>query len=161
MKKVKVLRIRYQDMNSQALVKVENTEDISVDSLDDPISKEVVKKKPSRISNDGFNTSVRKIKNTDNGMESIVIEPMLIASSGQRVGENEIKGQCIKCGGYDNYIFNCHIDGCKKPLCLKHTYFYEFGEKKTPFCLEHFQQAMNGFDTWQDYENKIKLKGNI
>ncbi len=84
-------------------------------------------------------------------MESEVEEPLIIATSGNRVSESQIKGQCDICGGYDSHIFNCHIYGCKKALCLRHVYFFEYSEKKVPYCLDHYKRAVDEFDTWQAY----------
>ena len=150
MKKVKILGIRSRGAGSQDSPKPEKPGDSCLTGAEEPISEESVKLKPTRISLDGFTSWVRKIRPTRDGMESEVEKPLIIAKSGHRVKENEIKGQCEVCDGYDSYIFNCHVYGCKKSLCLKHVYFFEYGEKKTPYCLEHYKQVVDEFDTWQD-----------
>ncbi|MEE9615050.1 MAG: hypothetical protein V3W31_08930 [Thermodesulfobacteriota bacterium] len=154
MKKIKILRTRNLKPDALAISKAENQDGPDMVEPGQSISEESVKVRPTRISLDGFASWVRKIRPTSDGMESEVEKPLLIAKSGHRVKENEIKGQCDICGGYDSYIFNCYVYGCKKSLCLKHVYFFEYGEKKIPYCLEHYNRAVDEFDTWQERESR-------
>ena len=148
MKKTKLIRIRKRETKPQASPEPQSPHDIASAEAEESISEESVKVKPTRIGLGGFTSWIRKLRPTRDGMVSEVEKPLLIVNSGHRVKENEIKGQCV-CGGYDSYLFNCHVYGCKKPLCLKHVFFFELGEKKTPYCLEHYRQAMDEYDTWQ------------
>ena len=153
MVKIRILRIRKQELEPQ-----ENTElvipDTGVDDLTRKISVEVVRKKIVRIGN-GFTTLIRKITSTPDGMKSEVEEPLLISQSGHKIEASQIKGRCEICGGYDSYIFNCFVHGCKRALCLKHVYFFQEGDKQIPLCLRHYKQFVNNRNTWQPY----KLRG--
>lgn len=157
MAKIRILRTRNQKSNSQNQPREQDSQGFNADT-DESISTEIVKKKPTQISKNGFTAWIRKIKPTRDGMESEVEEPLIIAKSGHRVKEGEIKGRCDVCGGYDSHIFNCHVYGCKKCLCLKHVYFFEGDDKKLPYCLAHYKQIVDEFDTWQAYENKLGLR---
>ncbi len=154
MKKTKLIGIRDTNKNSQPSLESKKSQVPDVPEAEGSLSEESVKIKPTKASNDGWTSWIRKIRPTKEGMESEVEKPMLIVKSGHRVKENEIKGQCDICCEYDSYIFNCHIYGCKKPLCLKHVYMFELGEKITPYCLKHYKQAMDEHDTWQENEKK-------
>ncbi len=154
MKKIKVLRVRNQRSNSQADSKFQSSHDGSMPDAEQTISKEIVKKRPVKINSSGFTSWIRKIRPTSEGMESEVEEPLIIVNSGHRVKESEILGQCDICGGYDSHICNCDVYGCKKSLCLKHVYFFEHAEKKVPYCLQHYRQVVDEFDTWQRFENR-------
>ncbi|MCK5616960.1 hypothetical protein KAR91_84640 [Candidatus Pacearchaeota archaeon] len=146
MEKIRILKIRKQEEsqgNTEPL-----TPDTSVDDLTRQISVEVVKKKITRIGN-GFISLIKKISSTPEGFKSEVEEPLLISNSGHKIEASQIKGQCEFCGGYDSYIFNCFIHGCKKALCLKHVYFFQEGDKQIPLCLTHYRQAVNNRNTWQ------------
>ena len=156
MKKIKLLGIRTKESTSLASTEEQGFDDASVTDPEQNISKEIRKKKPIRLTSSGFDAWVRKIHPTKDGMESEVEEPLIISESGHMVKEAEIKGQCDICGGYDSYIFNCHVYGCKKSLCLKHVYFFEYGKEKLPYCLEHYKRVMDEFDTWQEYEDRGK-----
>ncbi|MCK5491505.1 MAG: hypothetical protein KAJ14_00140, partial [Candidatus Omnitrophica bacterium] len=146
MVKIRILRIRKQELEPQ-----ENTElvipDTGVDDLTRKISVEVVRKKIVRIGN-GFTTLIRKITSTPDGMKSEVEEPLLISQSGHKIEASQIKGRCEICGGYDSYIFNCFVHGCKRALCLKHVYFFQEGDKQIPLCLTHYKQFVNNRNTW-------------
>jgi hypothetical protein len=156
MKKIKVLRVRNQEVKPQVSTEIQSPDDVSMADAEQAISVESVQIKPTDITRNGFTSWVRRILPTRDGMESRVEKPMLFAKSGHRVKESEIKGRCEAeaCGGLDSYIFNCDIAGCKKSLCLKHVYFFEYGRKKTPYCLGHFKQAMDEYDTWQEHDNR-------
>ena len=156
MKKIKVLGIRKQAPSPQAPIEKQshNHNDFSMADAEQAISEESVQVKPTNISSNGFTSMLRKILPTRDGMKSQVEKPMLIAKSGRKVTENEIKGMCEVCHGFDSYIFNCDVPGCKKSLCLKHVYFLDYGTKKTPYCLGHFKQAMDEYDTWQEHDNR-------
>ena len=156
MKKIKVLGIRTLESNSQASTEDQGFYDGSTSNAEQSISREVVKKKPIRINSNGFTSWARKIRPTKDGMESEVEEPLIIVESGHMVKETEIKGQCDICGGYDRNIFNCHVYGCKKPLCLKHVYFFDYGKGERPYCFEDYKRVVDEFDTWQEYENRGK-----
>ncbi len=154
MKKVKILKTRNNILDSQPLSQLQKSKDNNVDDLDNSINTEITRKKPIKITDSGFTSSTRKITNTDEGMESEVEEPMIMTVSGHRVKEQEIKGQCGVCGGFDSKIFNCHIYGCKKTLCLKHVYFFDPDDQKVPYCEPHYHQRVNEFDTWADNEKR-------
>lgn len=147
MSDIRILRVRHQEPEPQESAEV-LTPATDINDLTQPISKEVIRKNITRISN-GFNAWVRKITSTSEGMESVVSEPLLIAQSGHRIEASQIKGQCEVCGGFDAYIFNCFVHGCKKALCLKHVFFFQEGDKQIPLCLKHYQQFVNNRDTWQ------------
>ena len=156
---IKIIRTRNLDADSLATTSLAAPRTDDRDALDmadtgQSISEESVKIRPTNISLHGFTAWIRRIRPTRDGMESEVEKPLLIAKSGHRVTENEIKGQCDICAGYDSYIFNCYVYGCKRSLCLKHVYFFEYGEKKTPYCLTHYKQAIDEYDTWNEDENK-------
>jgi Fe-S-cluster containining protein len=133
--------------------------DHQVADLDSPISEEIIKKKPTRVHSSGFTSWIRKIRPTSDGMESEVEEPLIIVRSGHRVKESEIRGQCDECGGYDSHLFNCHIYGCKKALCLRHVFFFDLDEKKVPYCLHHYKQVVDEFDTWKEHEKRQRMRG--
>lgn len=152
MAKIRVLRVRNQEPEPQESTE-SLTPDTNITDLTQPISKEVVRKNLIRIGN-GFTAWVRKITSTPEGMESEVSEPLLIAESGHRIEANQIKGQCEACGGFDAYIFNCFVHGCKKALCLKHVFFFQEGDKQIPLCLAHYKQAVNNRDTWQTNKSR-------
>jgi hypothetical protein len=154
MKKTKLIRVRNRETSLQ-VTSDQSSSDINGAEVEESINEESVKVKPTRIGVDGFSSWVRKLRPTRDGMVSEVEKPLLIATSGHRIKEGEIKGQCV-CGGFDNFLYNCEISGCKRPLCLKHVYFFELGEKKIPYCLEHYRQAMDEFDTWQVHEKERK-----
>ncbi len=149
-----LLRVRKHGPDYKVPTEPRDSDERIVNESDQMISEEVVKKKPVRISSEGFTSWVRRTRPTREGMESEVEEPLIIVTSGHRVKESEIRGQCDICRGYDSHIFNCHVYGCKKSLCLKHVYFFEYGDKKVPYCLEHYNQALDEFDTWQDAEQR-------
>ncbi len=154
MSRVKLIKTRKQSENLSPQPELSESQEIDMFNSDNSISKETVRMKPISISNDGFTSSTRKITNTDEGMESEVEEPMIMTVSGHRVKEQEIKGQCGVCGGFDSKIFNCHIYGCKKTLCLKHVYFFDPDDQKVPYCEPHYHQRVNEFDTWADNEKR-------
>jgi hypothetical protein len=154
MKKVKVLRVRSLGSNSHTFPESQDPHDPVIADAEQTISEESVKIRPIRVGINGFASWIRRIRPTTDGMESEVEKPLIIMKSGHRVKESEIKGQCDICGGYDSYIFNCYVYGCKKSLCLKHVYFFEYGEKKMPYCLDHYRQAVDEYDTWQEYDNR-------
>lgn len=158
MKNARFLGTRNTGIKPDSQSETHNPQDLNPDDSDASISKETVKKKPTRISNKGFTAWIRRIRPTENGVESEVEEPLIIAKSGHRVKDSEIKGQCEVCGGYNSHIFNCYVHGCKKSLCLKHVYFFKQGDKETPYCLEHYRQVIDEFDTWQAYEDRQKLR---
>ena len=147
MVKIRILKIRKQEIQ-------ESIEDTSVDDLTRQISVEVAKKTLTRIGT-GFTTMIRKITSTPDGMKSEVEEPLLISQSGHKIEASQIKGQCEICGGYDSFIFNCFVHGCKKSLCLKHVYFFQDEDKQIPLCLTHYKQFVNNRNTWQPQ----KLRG--
>ena len=153
MKKTRVLRIRNPEPTSQtsieAIQQVEAVE-VGLPEVEENISKESERILPTRVRGDGFISMTRKIRPTREGMESEVETPLIIMESGHRVAENQIKGQCDICSGFDSFLFNCHVYGCKKSLCLKDVFLFEYGDKKTPYCLEHYRRTMDEFDTWQD-----------
>ena len=154
MTKIRILKIRKQELVSPGSTE-RLASDPSVDDLTRQISVEVVRKKITRIGS-GFVSLVKKITSTPDGMKSEVEEePLLISQSGHRIEASQIKGQCEVCGGYDSFIFNCFVHGCKKALCLKHVYFFQEGDKQIPLCLTHYKQAVNNRNTWQIQ----KLKG--
>ncbi|MCK5606361.1 hypothetical protein KAR91_30955 [Candidatus Pacearchaeota archaeon] len=150
--KIRILKIRKQELQESTELL---TPDTSVDDLTRQISVEVVKKTLTRIGT-GFTTMIRKITSTHDGMKSEVEEPLLISQSGHKIEASQIKGQCEFCGGYDSYIFNCFVHGCKKALCLKHVYFFQKGEKQIPLCLKHYKQFVNNQDTWQSLQSRGK-----
>ena len=152
MKKVRIITNRNQISQPE----VQDSSDLDISDNANPVNTEIIIKKPTQISNRGFTSWIRKIKATDEGMESEIHEPMIISNSGHKVKEAEIQGCCNICEGYDNFIFNCNVYGCKKSLCLKHVYFFEQNDKKIPYCLEHYNQVVDQFDTWSVYENKIR-----
>ena len=152
MEKIRILKIRKQELETQGSTEL-LAPDTSVDDLTRQISVEVVKKKLTRIGS-GFVTLIRKITSTPDGMKSEVEEPLLISNSGHRIEASQIKGQCEFCGGYDSYIFNCFVHGCKKALCLKHVYFFQEGDKQIPLCLRHYKQFVNNQDTWQSHQSR-------
>ena len=152
MEKIRILKIRKQEIETQGSTEL-LIPDVDVDELTRPISVEVVKKKLTRIGN-GFVSLIRRITSTPDGMKSEVEEPLLISNSGHKINANEIKGQCEACGGYDSYIFNCFVHGCKKSLCLKHVYFFQEGDKQIPLCLTHYKQFVNNHDTWQSHKSR-------
>lgn len=149
MKKIKLLRIRKSEPDLQVAPDLQSPHDLDANGLADSISEESVRVKPTNISNEGFTPWRRRLRPTRDGMESEVEKSLLIAKSGHRIKENEIKGQCEACGGYDSFIYNCDVHGCKRSLCLKHAMFFELGGEKTPYCLAHYRQAVDEFDTWQ------------
>ena len=152
MKKIRILKIRKQEPESQESAEL-LAPGTSVDDLTRQISVEVVKKKITRIGN-GFVSLIKKITATPDGMKSEVEEPLLISNSGHKIEASQIKGQCEFCGGYDSYIFNCFIHGCKKSLCLKHVYFFQEETKQIPLCLTHYRQAVNNRNTWQTHKSR-------
>jgi hypothetical protein len=154
MKRVKILGTRPLPRPQQQDAETGNDQVSVPDEEENLVSREIIKKKPIGINSSGFISWIRKLRNTDEGMESEVEKPLLIAASGQRVNENEIKGQCDVCGGYDAYIFNCHVYGCKKALCLRHVYFFEPDVKKVPYCHLHYQQRIDNYDTWQEHDQR-------
>ena len=154
MGKIRILKIRKQELEFQESPEL-LTPEIGVDDLTRQISVEVVKKKLTRIGN-GFTTLIRKIMSTPDGMKSEVEEPLLISKSGHRIEASQIKGQCEICGGYDSFIFNCFVHGCKKALCLKHVYFFQEGGKQIPLCLIHYKQAVNNHNTWETHNLRSK-----
>lgn len=156
MKKIKLLGTRTLDSNSRTSVEAEKADDFTLPDTGESVSEESVRIKPTKLSTDGFTSWIRKIRPTSNGMESEVEKPLIIAQSGHRIKEEEIKGQCEICGGYDSFIFNCSVAGCKKSLCLKHVYFFEDGKKKTPYCLDHYKRAVDEYDTWNEREKGRK-----
>ena len=152
---IRMLGVRKQNAEQELPEVTEeiSSPDTNIDELTQPISKEIVRKKLTRIG-DGFTSWIRKITSTPDGMQSEVEEPLLIAQSGHKITPNEIKGQCEICGGYDSYIFNCFVHGCKKSLCLKHVYFFKEGDKQIPFCLVHYKQMINNQNTWETQRGK-------
>lgn len=150
MEKIRVLKIRKQEpQESTELV----TTDTSVDDLTRQISVEVVKKKIMRIGS-GFVSLIKKITSTEDGFKSEVEEPLLISASGHRIEASQIKGQCEFCGGYDSFIFNCFVHGCRRSLCLKHVFFFQEGVKNIPLCITHYKQYVNNQDTWQSHQSR-------
>ena len=154
MKKIKVLGTRNLAPSPQAPPEAQSPNDFNMGDAEQAISEESVQVKPTNISSNGFTSMLRKILPTPDGMKSQVEKPMLIAKSGHRVQENEIKGECEVCQGLDSFIYNCKVSGCKKSLCLKHVYPFEYGTKKGPYCLWHYKQAMDEYDTWQEHDNR-------
>ncbi len=151
MKKARILKIcsKYPSLKPET----ENHQEIGPDV---PINKEIVKKKPTTICKNGFISFIRKIKHTNEGMESEIQKPMLIDELGQR--SDEIEGQCAICTAYVSHISICYVHGCKKRLCDKHTYFFVVGDKEVPLCPEHYKELRNEFDTWQAYKPKWRPK---
>ena len=151
MKKTKLIRVRNMEANVQATSEPESRHDLSANEAEESISEESVKVRPTNISIDGFTSWLRKLRPTRDGMESEVEKPLLIAKSGHRVQEKDIKGQCDICSGFDSFLYNCDVYGCRRSLCLKHVFFFELGGEKTPYCLTHYRQAVDEFDTWQTH----------
>lgn len=114
---------------------------------EEPISKEVVKKKRTVIDKKGFTSYTKKFKHTENGVESEVEKPFLLNGLGYKVKEDDIKGECSICNKLVSVIFTCYF--CRRLLCEKDTFFYKVSDKDVPLCPQHYNQAIGEFDTWQ------------
>jgi hypothetical protein len=156
MKKAKILRVSGEEQVFQPQPEMQDYQNSDTADVDKTISKEVVRKKPVRIGDKGFTAWTRKMKPTEEGMESEVEEPLIIAKSGHRIKESEIKGQCDVCSGYDKFIFNCYA--CKKSLCLKHVCFFKEGDKEVPYCQRDWKERVYNTDTWQQYEGRTRRR---
>lgn len=132
--------------------------DPNVSDLDNPISQETVKKRPTKISDDGFTSFVRRTKSTDEGMEIETQEPLIIDAMGHKVNTNDIKGRCDVCKEYSSEISNCYVSGCKACLCLRHCYFFQHDDKPRPYCSVHYRQVIEEFDTWQPRKENLEKK---
>ena len=129
----------------------------AVDDLSKPVSREVARKKPTKITDNGFTTKKHTTKFTEDGIETETQEPMFLDGLNRKVSENEIQGKCDECGEYVAQIFHCYVQGCKRTLCLKHVYFFEKDGKQIPYCLDDYKHVVDNFDTWQaDAEQRRK-----
>lgn len=156
MKRVRIIKKQHQargygqDMSS----------DSNVSDLDKPISQETVKKLPTKISDNGFISFVKKTKPTEDGMEIETQEPLIIDAMGHKVNTQNIKGRCDVCKEYSSEITNCYVSGCKACLCLRHCYFFQHDDKQRPYCLLHYRQVVEEFDTWQPRKENQEKKRN-
>ncbi|MDP2938504.1 MAG: hypothetical protein Q8O13_00245 [Candidatus Omnitrophota bacterium] len=128
-----------------------------VADLSKPVTKETIRKKPTKITDNGFTVSTRATKYTEDGMEQETHEPMILDGMNRRVKEEEIQGRCDVCGEYSAQIFHCYVQGCKRTLCPKHVYFFEQDGKQLPYCLVDFKHVVDNFDTWKaDAEQRLR-----
>lgn len=115
------------------------------------INKQEVFKKPISITDKGFSSYFELTKETEEGLDVYRSEPIIIASCGKRIRQDEIGGRCDVCHQYEckDHVLHCKI--CSKCLCLKHTYFFEDPKNNitTPYCQYHFNKAISNYNTWQ------------
>ena len=116
-----------------------------------PINRQEIFKQPILVTDRGFTFRLEVDKETEEGMDVCVVEPIIIACCGKRIRESEIGARCDVCAGYEckEHVFFCK--SCSKCICLKHTYFFEDPATGTvtPYCLKHFEKAIFNCNTWQ------------
>lgn len=154
-KRARLVKKQNRDLYSKP--KEQGFLDSGVSDLSKPIAKEVTKKKPTKITDNGFTSSIRATRYTEEGMEQETYEPMILDGMNRRVKEEEIQGRCDECGEYSAQIFHCYVQGCKKTLCPRHVYFFEQDGKQLPYCSVDYRHVVDNYDTWKaDEERRLK-----
>lgn len=126
-------------------------EDINkiVEDIFKVIGKEVTFRKPTRVTDDGFVSKSIFTKETEQGLERTTETPLIVASCGKVIKEEEIGVRCSvpTCNQYDckEHAFVCH--SCGNGLCIRHVRFFqnEKGEN-IPHCPACFrEQVLNQY----------------
>lgn len=115
-----------------------------------PVSREITRKKPIKIKDDGYVSRDVTMRETDEGLERHVEKCLIIAACGKVIDESAIGVRCSVCNQYDckDHAFLCHC--CGRALCIVHTHFFknEAGEN-TPYCEKHYRETVENQDTWK------------
>ena len=113
------------------------------------IGKEITFRKPTRVTDEGFVSKSISTKETEQGLERTTETPLIVASCGRVIKEEEIGVRCSipTCNQYDckEHAFVCH--SCGNGLCIRHVQFFK-NEKgdNIPYCPACFrEQVLNQY----------------
>lgn len=113
------------------------------------IGKDTTFIKPTRVSDEGFISRSTLTKETEQGLEREVVKPLIIASCGKVIREDEIGVRCSICNEYDEkeHAFVCH--SCGNGVCIRHVCFSknEKGEN-VPYCPACYEKVVYNQYMW-------------
>lgn len=147
--------IKSQGYDPQAIYGiVENvnpeSRDDALDSIFKIIGKEETWKKPIKVSDNGFLSKSISTRETEHGLERRIDRPLIVASCGKVIKEEDIGIKCSICKKYDckEHSFLCRY--CGRALCIQHVKFFKNDEgENMPCCAEDFKKAVENQDTWK------------
>lgn len=123
------------------------------------ISQEVTWKKPIRVTDQGFVSKSISTRETQEGLERQVEQPLIVAACGKVIKEEEIGVRCSVCNQYDckEHAFLCNY--CRRALCIVHTSFFaNERDQNIPYCAEHYKKVVNDLNTWEAKEREISKR---
>lgn len=123
------------------------------------ISQEVTWKRPIRVTDRGFASKSISTRETQEGLERQVEQPLIVAACGKVIKEEEIGVRCSVCNQYDckEHAFLCNY--CRRALCIVHTSFFENERgQNIPYCAEHYKKVVDNLNTWELKERDISRK---
>ena len=113
------------------------------------IGREITFKKPIKVTDDGFISESTSTKETDQGLERTTEKPLIIASCGKVIREEDIGVKCSICGQYDEkeHSFVCYA--CGNGLCIRHVYFFKNEkDENIPYCSFCFHKKLLNESLW-------------
>ena len=120
------------------------------------ISRYITWKKFVRLGEKGYPPRAVEVKQTPEGLERREVQVLPVAACGRVISEGEISGICSICRCFEcpNHFFLCGVlpdqqMGCRKSLCIVHTYFLQTTTGFVPYCMPCYERALLSQDTWQ------------